>query len=455
MAAHHVIVGTGIAGLTAAETIRARDATAKITMIGDESHNFYSRPGLAYLLRGDVPEQQLFLRSPFELRALRMDRIIGRVDKLYCGHHLLELSDGRRLTYDRLLLATGAQASPAPFPGNTLEGVVKLDNLDDARRILSSCGRFRAAVVVGGGITALELAEGLRARGTRTHYLLRGNRYWSDVLDETESRIILDRLQREGVRIRLETQVKQALGKRGRLSAIETQAGEIIPCHVLAVAIGVRPRIELAKQAGLTVDRGIVVDEYLRTSTADVFAAGDVAQVRDPRTGVAALDVLWPIALKQGQCAGANMLGEPQIYSKEVPFNVTQLTGLKVTIIGGVGGGRNDDLIAITRGESEAWRMRPKASVLSRRDDVNRVRILVDEKQIVGALVMGDQTWSRPLQKLIVEKVDATAIRSAIMGGGGDLLEQLAALYRQWEQQRAVQISAASMRQIRLGGSKS
>jgi NAD(P)H-nitrite reductase large subunit len=350
---------------------------------------------------------------------------------------LLDLEDGRRLQYDRLLIATGAQAQAGPFPGANLAGVFKLDTLADTRRILQACGWFKSAVVVGGGITALELAEGLRTRGMRTHYLLRGKRYWSDVLDEVESSIVLRRLQHEGVRLHLETQVQQAIGKAGRIMAVETQTGEQIPCSLLAVAIGVRPRLDLARQAGLLIDRGIVVNEYLQTSSADIFAAGDCAQVRDPITGRAALDVLWPIALQQGACAGANMTGAAQAYIKNIPFNVTQLTGLKVTIIGAVGGGKNEDLLSVSRGESEAWRMVPRAAVVSRRDDVNRVRLLVDETRIVGALVMGDQTWSRPLQRLIGERVEISSIRAALLRGEGDALDQVATFYKLWERKCA------------------
>lgn len=437
MPGHHVIIGSGIAGLTAAETIRTHDSAAAITMIGDEPHDFYSRPGLAYLLRGDVPERQLFLRTAADVRSLRITQITTRVEQIVTAQHLVVLTDGRQLTYDRLLVATGAQATSPPFLGADLAGVVKLDNLDDVRRILKLCGRFRSAVVVGGGITALELAEGLRARGMRTHFLLRGNRYWSDVLDEVESKIVLDRLRHEGVQMHLETQVKQALGKNGRVTGVETQTGETIPCSVLAAAIGVRPRVDLAKQAGLNVDRGVVVDEFLQTSAPDVFAAGDVAQVRDPRTGIAALDVLWPIALKQGACAGANMVGLRQSYLKDVPYNVTQLTGLKVTIIGALGGGKNDDLVAITRGESEAWRMLPNAAAVCRRDDVNRVRLMVGERSIVGALVIGDQTWSRPLQRLIVAQADVSSIRAALVGGANDAFDRLAEFYRRWERSGA------------------
>jgi NAD(P)H-nitrite reductase large subunit len=401
-------------------------------MVSAESHNFYSRPGLAYLLRGDIPETQLFVRTPDDLRQLNVGRITSSVEQVLCQEHELLLDDGERLPYDRLLLATGALAVSPPFPGGELAGVVKLDSLDDTRRIIGLATRGKAAVVVGGGITALELAEGLHARGMEVHYFLRGNRYMSDVLDETESAIVMKRLRHEGIKVHTNTQVQRAIKKAGRVAGVETQAGVKFACDVVAVAIGVRPRAELAKQSGIKVNRGIVVNEFLQTSEPDIYAAGDVAEVFDPNSGTTTLDVLWPTALAQGRVAGANMAGERRTYTKGVPFNVTQLTGLKVTIIGAVGSGKNDDLVAITRGESEAWRILPKASVLSERDDVNRVRLLVGEKKLVGALVMGDQTWSRPLQKLIVGQADISSIRTVLLGGT-DGLARLAKFYRQWE----------------------
>jgi NADPH-dependent 2,4-dienoyl-CoA reductase/sulfur reductase-like enzyme len=425
-----VIVGSGIAGLAAAEELRRQVSHAQITMVSEEPHNFYSRPGLAYLLRKDVPEKQLFVRTAEDLRALQVSRVHLRVERLLPNEHELILAGGDRLPFDRLLVATGALAVPPPFPGGDLQGVVKLDGLDDTRKIIQLARWRKRAVVVGGGITALELAEGLRARRMRTRYFLRGARYWSDVLDETESRIVEERLQHEGVTLHKNTQVKQALGKGGRVCAVETQAGEIVPCDVLAVAIGVRPRADLAREAGLKVDRGVVVDEYLQASAPDIFAAGDVAQVYDPRSGRATLDVLWPTALAQGQVAGANMAGARRPYVKGVAFNVTQLAGLKVTIIGAVGDGRTDDLVAIARGDSEAWRLLPQAWVLAQRDDVNRVRLLVGERTIVGALVMGDQTWSRPLHRLVSEQTDISAVRPALIRGGPEALEQLAHFYR-------------------------
>jgi NAD(P)H-nitrite reductase large subunit len=429
----YVIVGSGIAALAAAEALRQRQPRAVLRMISEEEHNFYSRPGLAYLLRGDIPEKQLFIRTREDLRALNVQRIYARVERLLCERQELLLSNGQRVHYDRLLLATGALAVPPSFPGSDLAGVVKLDGLDDARHILKLARRGKPAVVVGGGITALELAEGLNARRMKVHYFLRGDRYWSDVLDETESRIVMERLRHEGVILHTNTQVKQALGSRGYVTGVETQAGEIIPCQMLAVAIGVRPRADLARQAGLKVDKGIVVNEYLQTSAPGVFAAGDVAQV-----GSAALDVLWPTALAQGRVAGANLAGERVAYIKGIACNVTMLTGLKVTIIGRLGkgkeGSQDQDTVSIVRGDSESWRLTPQAWVLANQEDVNRLRLFVGERTLVGALVMGDQTWSRPLQRLIQSQADITPIRAALLSDRSTALAQLASFYQQWEQ---------------------
>src|SRR5262249_50149861 len=151
MAAHYVIVGSGIAGLSAAETIRARVPRAAITMVSKETPTFYPRPGLAYLLRGDIPEKQLFIRTREELHVLRLQRIHSRVEQLVCDRQELVLSGGKRLRYDRLLLATGALAAPPRFPGGNLAGVGKLDGLDDARGSLRPAPRGPPPARVGGG----------------------------------------------------------------------------------------------------------------------------------------------------------------------------------------------------------------------------------------------------------------------------------------------------------------
>ena len=434
MTPRHVIIGSSIAGLSAAEAIRQQDASAEVTIITEESHRFYSRPGLAYLLHGDIPEKQLFARTPEDLRKLRMTWVTAHAEKVLPEAQQVLLANGASVTYDRLLLATGSLAVAPDFPGRELAGVVKLDNLDDARKILKRAHRRRTAVVIGGGITALELVEGLRARGMKVHYLLRGARYWSNVLDETEARLVEDRLRHEGVTLHAHTQVKRAIGQRGKLSAIETQSGETIKCDLLAVAIGVRPRLELAQSAGLQVERGILVDEFLQTSVPAIYAAGDVAQVYDPHSGRAVLDVLWSTALAQGCSAGLNVTGAKTPYLKSIAINVTQLAGLLTTIIGAVGSGRDDDLVAISRGDSEAWRLLPPAQVIADQHEVNRVRLLIGDHSIVGACIMGDQTPVRPLYELIAAQADITPIRSRLVSDRAAAVQHLIDFYHQWEQ---------------------
>ncbi len=311
------------------------------------------------------------------------------------------------------------------IPGAELRGVFKLDHLDDARAILAYISprhirRARTAVVTGGGITALELAEGLRAQGLRVHYLLRGDRYWSNVLDETESRMVEARLAHEGVQIHFGTELAEIYGRKGQVGGVRPREGEPLACDMVAFAIGVKPRLELAAAAGLRIERGILVDEMLRTSEPDIFAAGDVAQVFDPLSGQSVLDTLWNTARDQGRAAGLNMAGaagsnQAAAYRKNVPINITRLGGLTTTIIGMVGKGVDPSLAGIARGDSETWRQLPVHSVVESRRADSRLRLLISDNRLLGAVVMGDQAVSLQLQELISNAADITPVRSALL----------------------------------------
>jgi NADPH-dependent 2,4-dienoyl-CoA reductase/sulfur reductase-like enzyme len=418
----HVIVGSGVAGISAAEAIRSADPAAEITLVSEDRHGFYSRPGLAYFLTGEVPEKQLFLYSKEDWRRLNLRFVQTRATRLLPQEHRLELGGAGALTYDRLLLAVGATAVRLPVPGAELQGVAYLDSLEDAQRLVAMARRSRRAIVVGGGITSLELTEGLAARKVKVHYLLRGDRYWPAVLDEAESRVVEHRLMEEGVRLHYHTELVEVVGRRGRMTGIRTEKGEIIPGDMLGVAIGTRPRLELAQAAGLETQRGILVNEYMQTNVPDVFAAGDCAQVFDPLSGQWVMETLWNPARAQGHAAGLNMAGVVTRYRHAPSFNVTRLAGLTVTIIGSLGGGRDEDLVTIARGESEAWRFGLEESVtLHQTGDLNRVRLVLGKSTLLGALVMGDQALSIPLQDLILAQTDITPIRAQLMQPQADL----------------------------------
>ncbi|MCJ7623031.1 MAG: FAD-dependent oxidoreductase, partial [Anaerolineaceae bacterium] len=322
------------------------------------------------------------------------------------------------------------------IPGIDLKGVVKLDNLGDAHNMLKLLKRARNSVVVGGGITALEIVEGIRARGKNVHYFLRGDRYWKSVLDETEAHIVERRLLHEGVKIHYHTEIASISGNNGKVVGIVTKEGKQLRCEVVAFAIGVSPNKKIAESAGFETDRGILVDGTLQASAPDVYAAGDVAQVYDPYTGKTVLDTLWPTARQQGWTAGMNMMGQLQQYRKTVPYNVTRLAGLTTTIIGTVGLSKDDDLIGIARGDSESWRLLSGSIVVKNRVDVNRVRIMLGKNKILGAVVMGDQALSRPLYQLISQKADL----SSIFGQFSEpqkLEETLHAFWNKWRSSNA------------------
>ncbi|MCJ7700768.1 MAG: FAD-dependent oxidoreductase [Anaerolineales bacterium] len=434
---NYVIIGIGPAGIAAAQAVRGQDAGANILLVGDESFGYYSRPGLAYYLTGEIPEKGLYPFTQKEFQKFGFRLIHARVAAIHPLEHQIENQSGKRLAYDRLLIATGASAVQIKIPGIDLAGVVKLDNLEDARHVLKLARGTRSAVVVGGGITALEMVEGLVSRGVRVHYFLRGDRYWSNVLDETESRIVESRLREEGVKIHRHTELANILGTRGRVSGVITKNGEQIRCQMVAVAIGIRPRTRLAVAAGLNVERGIMVNEYLQTTAADIYAAGDVAQVYDPRSGVSVVDSLWGPARAQGHHAGLNMAGITIPYIKEVPFNVTRLAGLTTTIVGTVGRGLDADLVGIARGDSETWRQLPDAIAAQSDFDVNRLRIMVGQQHLLGAIVMGDQTLSQPLHRLISQSVDITPIRDQLLDVTVKLGDLIANFWTEWRSSNA------------------
>jgi len=433
---NYVIVGSGVAGIAAIEAIRSIDAVGEVTLIGDDPYGFYSRPGLAYYLTGELHDKALFPRSAEDLRKLNFRYVRGKVSNISRAEHLLELNDQSTVSYDRLLIAVGAQAMPLDVPGAELEGVLKLDHMSDAKLILKQARRGKTAVVVGGGITALELVEGLLSRGMKVHYLLRGDRYWSNVLDEQESRIVEHRLGEEGVTLHYHAEIMALNGLNGSVDGVRLQNGQTLKCNLVAYAIGIRPRLELAKKSDLAIDRGILVNEYLQTNDPHIYAAGDVAQVLDPMSGRSILDSLWAPARQQGHTAGLNMAGRTTGYIKSPPFNVTRLAGLTTTIIGTVGRGRDDDLVGIARGDSETWRQLPDSMVAQTGFEVNRLRLLVGEKNLLGAIVMGDQNLSFPLEKIISENMDISPIREKLLLPAAKVSDLISEFWARAQQQR-------------------
>jgi NAD(P)H-nitrite reductase large subunit len=417
----YVIIGTGISGFSAAQTLSSLEPRAKITLVSEDPYGFYSRPGLAYYLTGEIPEKQLFPFLKKGKQNLEIQQVIGRVTRLTPQSHSLEINQQETMIFDRLLLAIGAKSAPLDIPGGDVHGVVKLDNLEDTRKILSLIRRTKTAVVIGGGVLGLELVEGLVAHRVKVHYLLRGDWYWSNVLTETEAHMVEHHLVHDGVTLHHRTEIAEILSKKGKIIGVRTSNDDVIRCDMLGVGIGVKACTELAQVAGLKTERGILVNEYLQTSDPDIFAAGDVAQIYDPLSGHSSIDNLWYPGRKQGHIAALNMAGQSKIYQRTVAINVLLLAGVMTTIIGAIGSGRDEGQVYTTRGSSETWQQLPNTIATESGTAVSELRLMIGEHTLFGALVMGDQKISKPLYELINNQVDITPIRDQLLHSRAEL----------------------------------
>lgn len=433
----YAIIGSGVAGMAAAQAIRTDDPAGSVHVFSDDPDGYYSRPGLAFLLTGEVSEGGLHPYQAGELHRAGIHMHAGRVAAIHPSEHTIHLQNREKAAYDRLLIATGSEARLPDVAGIGLEGVVKLDTLADARAIYKQAGKARRAVVVGGGIIALELVEGLAARGAQVTYFLRGERCWNGVLDPEESAIIEKRLEEQGVTILRRTELAEICGNRGRVEAVFTKDGRRLAADLVAAAVGIRARCELAAASGIKTGRGIQVDEQLRTSQADIFAAGDVAEVFDPFTQHFVQDSLWAPARDQGRAAGANMAGGACTYLRPLSMNATRLAGLAVTIIGAVGQDADHDLAGIAHGDSEVWHQLPHFVLAEERCEFNRVRLMVGDRTILGAVLIGDQTLSRPLEELILARANISSFRDRLLAPGADLGPLLIDFWMEWKKSYA------------------
>lgn len=441
---NYLIIGNGAAGLSAAEMIRQRDKDGRITILTNEPYGFYSRPGIAYFVLGQVSEKQIMARNESFYREHRFDLRFAHATSLDLDRQVVQLKDGETLGYDVALLATGSTAVPPSFPGGDLQGVLTFDTLDNAKQVVSQGKRAKAAVVVGGGITAMELAEGLRHQGARTHFLQRGERLWPRLFDERESAIIEHQVRHAGIQLHYKEEIAEAIGKNGRVAAVRLKSGKEIPCQIIGVAIGVRPNLQLVKGGPVKLDKGVIVNDYMQSNIPTLFAAGDVAQVYDRWTHQHQLDVLWPSAINTGRVAGYNMVdvargNAPSYpYRKGSPFNAALLFGIHLTVIGRIGSEASrvenaEERSYLSRGSSNVWMAPFSSSYRSAWDKkgTNSLRVVVSSGRLVGALLLGNQDLADPLRYLIEQEIPLGPYETALATSGPELPHAIWQLWRE------------------------
>lgn len=342
MPLHILILGNGAAGATAARFARLADPSARITVVSDEALHPYSRPALMYIYTGQLAAAQTRLYADDFWPRNRIDLIHDRAVAIDAVGHTVKLRDAGLVSFDRLLIATGSLTAAPAWADCGLacvQGFIRLSDLDRMEREAAGASR---AVVVGGGLIGVELAEMLRSRGTPVTLLVREETYCANLLPPEEGRLVEAEIRRHGVDLRLSTDVLQLSGRNGRVATVATSYGEV-PASWVGVATGVRPDVDVSISAGLEVNVGVRVDSHLRTSAADVFAAGDCAELREPPGGRASIEALWYVAREQGAIAGRNMAGGDIAYAPGVFYNSAKFFDLEWQQYGRIDPGRADE----------------------------------------------------------------------------------------------------------------
>jgi len=311
-----VIIGAGAAGHSAAETLRKEGFDGGLTLIGADPSGPYDRPNVSKdYLAGSAPEEWMPLRGDDHYREQKIDLRTGsKATALNVAAREVTLSDGTRLAFDALLLATGAEPIRLTIPGADLPHVLVLRTLADSRAIIAGAKIAKRAVVLGASFIGLEVAASLRARGLEVTVVAPEAMPLQRVLGPEVGAFIRQLHEAQGVRFRLGESAKFIDPK-----SVTLQSGEELPADLVVAGIGVRPSLGLAESAGLVLDRGVKVNAYLETSVPGIYAAGDIARWPDPHTGQDIRVEHWVVAQRQGRVAAMNILGRRQRY-QAAPF---------------------------------------------------------------------------------------------------------------------------------------
>jgi nitrite reductase (NADH) large subunit len=397
-----LIIGGGMAGVTAAEAARELAPDAEITIVSGEPDLPYYRINLTRLLAGEIGETELPLHPATWYADRKIRLLTGRhAERLDAATRRVTLDDGSVLPYDRLLLATGAQPFVPPIPGAAgREGVFTLRNRADARTLLAAARPGAHIVFIGGGILGLEAATGLRKRGAEVTLLEAAGWLMPRQLNERGGRELERHATASGLTLVCNCRVSEIMGDR-RAAGVRLEDGRRFPAETVVISAGVRPDTTLARTAGLRVERGIVVDDRLATSAPDIFAAGDAAEHRSVVYGT------WDPARFQGQIAAWNALGRAADFGGLPPSNTLKVMGVRLFSIGRVQGG--EGFRVIESSESGAY-----------------FGFFFEGPILAGAILLGDTTAGAGARKavesrtdlgrLLAKKPDARAVAAHLAG---------------------------------------
>ena len=388
-----VIIGCGVAGITAAMSIRKSMADAEISIYTDEPYLYYPRPRLYEVMSGGKRPEEIYTH-PSQFYESQMIRVFlnTKVTKIDAENRRLQTKDGAEVDYDKLLLANGAYPFRPPLQGVEKKGVFTLRTIFDALEIKEYAEKTNEVIVVGGGLLGLEFAASLRKLGKEVDVVEINSRLLPNQLDQESAAILKDKLEALSIHPFLGIKTKEILGK-DTVSGILLDDGRVLPGSLILIAAGIRPNTSLAAEAGIKTNRGVMIDQHLQTSDNDVYAAGDIAEFNGNVYGII------PPAIEQAKIASANILGQNQIYKGTV-----HTTTLKIA-----------DITLISMGMVNPEDRRYNEIKKTNKQEGIYKKIVLDQGKIVGAILLGDRKGSAAINRLMDQQIDVTKYEESIL----------------------------------------
>lgn len=333
---HIVIIGNGVAGTNAARQIR-KLSDHEITMISEETLQPFSRTALMYVYMGHLKQENTELYEDWFWAKNRIQRVLARVENVQTDAKRVYLNNGTQISYDVLIIATGSKSNKFGWPGQDLKGVQGLYHLQDLEGMERYSPGLQRAVVVGGGLIGIEMAEMFHSRHIPVTLLVREDSFWNNVLPAEESAMINRHIREHGFDLRLASELQEILPDAdGRAAAVITKSGERIDCGFVGITVGVSPNVDFLKNSGIELDRGVLADEFLETSAKDVYAIGDCVQLRHPTAGRRPIEAIWYTGRMMGRAVAHTICGTPTPYVPRLWFNSAKFLDIEYQVYGDI-----------------------------------------------------------------------------------------------------------------------
>jgi nitrite reductase (NADH) large subunit len=388
-----VVVGNGISGIIFSKTLRELDRNVEIDVFAKEKYHYYPRPNLIDFLAEKIPFERLFAFSEdwYTNQNIRI-HLSKPVKKILPVSQEIEVDQGHKERYDKLIVANGSNSFIPPFQGTDKKGIFTLWNLDDAYRILEYLADHPNVVVIGGGLLGLEIARALNTRGARVGVVEFFDRLLPRQLDRQGASILQHHIERMGIKVRVGTVTEEFLG-REEVRGLRFKGGDEWEADMALVAAGARPNISMAREAGLEMDRGLIVNEYLQTSDPLIYGVGDAVQHKGRVYGII------PASFDQARSAAHNIFGQEKKYLGTIPSNTLKVMGVHLTSIG---------LVNPEGGEFEEFRKEIREEGIYK-------KIVLQNGVIVGAIWMGTKEGVRDITRIITKKANVSEWKEALL----------------------------------------